>query len=97
MVVLNDLDRFHLVGDVVDRVPSLGSRVAYVSQLIRDKLIDHKKYIHEYGQDMPEIREWQWCPTSPANVDPQLRRRLRSRDTNGSNRRRTKRPSKRRQ
>src|SRR6058998_281801 len=48
MVVLNDLDRFHLVGDVVDRVPSLGSRVAYVKQLIRDKLIDHKRYIRQH-------------------------------------------------
>jgi xylulose-5-phosphate/fructose-6-phosphate phosphoketolase len=53
MVVLNDLDRFHLVGDVVDRVPSLGSRAAHVKQLIRDKLIDHKIYIREHGQDMP--------------------------------------------
>ncbi len=68
MVVLNDLDRFHLVGDVVDRVPSLGSRVAYVKQFIRDKLIEHKAYIRAHGQDMPEIREWQWSPTEPANL-----------------------------
>jgi xylulose-5-phosphate/fructose-6-phosphate phosphoketolase len=60
MVVLNDLDRFHLVGDVIDRVPSLGSRAAYAKQFIRDKLIDHKNYIHQYGQDMPEIRNWKW-------------------------------------
>jgi xylulose-5-phosphate/fructose-6-phosphate phosphoketolase len=60
MVVLNDLDRFHLVGDVVDRVPSLGSRAAYVKQFIRDKLIDHKNYVHKYGEDMPEIRNWKW-------------------------------------
>ncbi len=60
MVVLNDLDRFHLVGDVIDRVPSLGPRAAYVKQFIRDKLIDHKNYIHKYGQDMPEIRNWKW-------------------------------------
>jgi hypothetical protein len=72
MVVLNDLDRFHLVGDVVDRVPSLGSRVAYVKQLIRDKLIDHKTYVRQYGQDMPEIREWQWSPTSRANMDERV-------------------------
>ena len=63
MVVLNDLDRFHLVGDVIDRVPSLGARAAYVKQLIRDKLIDHKTYIHEHGEDMPEIREWRWQGT----------------------------------
>jgi len=60
MVVLNDLDRFHLMGDVIDRVPGLGERGAYVKQLIRDKLLDHKKYIREYGQDMPEIRNWEW-------------------------------------
>ena len=61
MVVLNDLDRFHLVGDVIDRVPGLGARAAYVKQALRDKLIDHKKYIRKYGQDMPEIRNWRWA------------------------------------
>jgi xylulose-5-phosphate/fructose-6-phosphate phosphoketolase len=60
MVVLNDLDRFHLVADVLDRVPSLGSRAAYVKQHIRNKLLDHKAYAWEHGQDMPEIREWRW-------------------------------------
>jgi len=60
MAVLNDLDRFHLVGDVIDRVPSLGSRAAYITQFIRNKLIDHKRYIHTHGQDMPEIRNWRW-------------------------------------
>ncbi len=60
MVVLNDLDRFHLVGDVIDRVPGLGSRAAYAKQYLRDKLLDHKAYIHEHGIDMPEIRNWQW-------------------------------------
>jgi xylulose-5-phosphate/fructose-6-phosphate phosphoketolase len=60
MVVLNELDRFHLVGDVIDRVPSLGSRAAYVKQLLRDKLLDHKAYIHKHGEDMPEIRNWKW-------------------------------------
>ncbi len=60
MVVLNDLDRFHLVGDVIDRVPSLRSRAAYTKQYIRDKLIDHKKYVCEHGEDMPEIRNWKW-------------------------------------
>jgi xylulose-5-phosphate/fructose-6-phosphate phosphoketolase len=73
MVVLNDLDRFHLVGDVVDRVPSLGSRVAYVKQFVRDKLIDHKNYIREHGQDMPEVAEWRWGPTDSANIDPPSR------------------------
>lgn len=60
MVVLNELDRFHLVGDVIDRVPGLGSKAAYVKQFLRDKLMDHKKYIDKYGQDMPEIRNWKW-------------------------------------
>jgi xylulose-5-phosphate/fructose-6-phosphate phosphoketolase len=60
MVVRNDMDRFHLVGDVIDRVPHLGSRAAYVKQYIRDRLIDHKEYIQKYGEDMPEIRFWKW-------------------------------------
>jgi xylulose-5-phosphate/fructose-6-phosphate phosphoketolase len=60
MVVLNDLDRFHLVGDVVDRVPSLGARAAYTKQYIRDRLIDHKEFVDKYGEDMPEIRDWKW-------------------------------------
>ena len=60
MVVRNDLDRFHLVGDVIDRVPKIGNIAAYAKQAIRDKLIDHKEYITKYGQDMPEIREWTW-------------------------------------
>ena len=60
MVVLNDLDRFHLAGDVVDRVAGLGSRVAYFKQYLRDKLLDHTNYIHIHGEDMPEIRDWSW-------------------------------------
>ena len=63
MVVLNELDRFHLVAEVIDRVPSLGSRAAYVKQGLRDKLLDHKAYIDKYGEDMPEIRNWQWSLT----------------------------------
>src|SRR5690606_4334689 len=58
MVVLNDLDRFHLVADVIARVPALGPRAAYAQQAIRDKLIEHKQYIARYGEDMPEIRNW---------------------------------------
>ena len=60
MVVLNDLDRFHLAADVIDRVPSLGAHAAYAKQAIRDKLIEHKQYITEHGEDMPEIRNWKW-------------------------------------
>ncbi len=72
MVVLNDLDRFHLVADVIDRVPGLGSRAAYVQQAIRDKLIEHKHYIDRYGEDMPEIRNWRWSLGTPA---PRARKR----------------------
>ncbi len=60
MVVRNDLDRFHLVEDVIDRVPSLGSRAAYVRQAMRDKLVEHRQYIIEHGDDMPEIKDWRW-------------------------------------
>jgi xylulose-5-phosphate/fructose-6-phosphate phosphoketolase len=60
MVVLNDLDRFHLVDDVIDRVPKLGTIAAYTKQAMRDQLIEHKEYIAEYGDDMPEVRDWKW-------------------------------------
>jgi xylulose-5-phosphate/fructose-6-phosphate phosphoketolase len=61
MVVLNDLDRFHLVGDVIDRVPGIGPSAAYVKQYLRDKLIEHKEYIVTHGQDLPEVRDWTWA------------------------------------
>jgi xylulose-5-phosphate/fructose-6-phosphate phosphoketolase len=60
MVVLNDLDRFHLMADVIDRVPQLGATAAYAKQAIRDKLIEHRQHIEEYGEDLPEIRNWRW-------------------------------------
>jgi xylulose-5-phosphate/fructose-6-phosphate phosphoketolase len=60
MTVLNDLDRFHLAGDVIDRVPKLRNVAAHVKQLLRNKLIDHKQYIRKHGEDMPEIRDWKW-------------------------------------
>ena len=74
MVVLNDLDRFHLASDVIDRVPALGPRAAYAQQSIREQLIDHKHYIAKYGQDMPEIRDWVWG-SSTAVRGRQVRRR----------------------
>jgi xylulose-5-phosphate/fructose-6-phosphate phosphoketolase len=60
MVVLNDLDRFHLAEDVVDRVPGLGASAAYLKQALRDKLLDHRAYIRKHGDDMPEVRDWKW-------------------------------------
>ena len=59
-VVRNALDRFDLVADVIDRVPQLGSQAAYAKQAIRDKLIEHKQYIAEHGEDLPEVRNWKW-------------------------------------
>ncbi len=60
MTVLNDLDRFHLVIDVIDRVSQLGSKAAHVKQAMRDKLIEHQQYIRQYGDDMAEVRDWKW-------------------------------------
>ena len=60
MTVLNDLDRFHLAMDVIDRVPRLRSVAAHQKQALRDKLIEHKLYIAKHGEDMPEIRDWKW-------------------------------------
>ena len=60
MAVLNDMDRFHLVGDVIDRVSTLGYKAAYLKQFLRDRLIEHKQYIARHGQDIPEIRDWKW-------------------------------------
>src|SRR5437660_528905 len=66
MVVRNDLDRFHLVSDVIDRVPKLGYLAAYAKQEMRDKLIEHKQYITRYGDDLPEVKQWRW--PEPASV-----------------------------
>jgi xylulose-5-phosphate/fructose-6-phosphate phosphoketolase len=60
MTVRNDMDRFHLVQDVIDRVPHLGTRYAYLRQRMADKLVEHTEYIRAHGDDMPEIREWRW-------------------------------------
>ena len=64
MTVLNDLDRFHLAGDVIDRVPRLRGVAGREKQFLRNRLIEHKLYISRYGDDMPEIRDWHW----PAQV-----------------------------
>lgn len=60
MTVLNDMDRFHLVQDVIERLPQLGDKCAYLKQEMQDKLIDHKCYINKNGEDMPEIKNWKW-------------------------------------
>jgi xylulose-5-phosphate/fructose-6-phosphate phosphoketolase len=60
MTVLNDLDRFHLVLDVIKRLPELGAEGIKLKRLMKDKLIRHKKYINLHGQDMPEILNWKW-------------------------------------
>jgi len=58
--VQNDIDRFHLVIDVIDRLPGLGSKGAYLKQQLQDKLIEHKHYVHQHGKDLPEILNWKW-------------------------------------
>jgi xylulose-5-phosphate/fructose-6-phosphate phosphoketolase len=60
MTVLNELDRFHLAGDVIDRVPRLQRVGAHFKQFLRNKLVEHKQYIREHGDDLPEIRDWKW-------------------------------------
>jgi xylulose-5-phosphate/fructose-6-phosphate phosphoketolase len=66
MCVMNEIDRYHLVQDVIDRLPQLGARAAYAKQTIRDALIDHKQYIYEHGEDSPEISGWTWDHKQPS-------------------------------
>lgn len=58
--VQNEIDRFHLVIDVIDRVPRLGSKGDYLKQKLNDKLIEHRQYVNKHGKDLPEILNWTW-------------------------------------
>ncbi len=60
MTVLNELDRFHLAGDALARVARLQERTGHVQQLLQDRLVMHRRYITEHGEDLPEIRDWRW-------------------------------------
>lgn len=66
MTVLNDLDRFHLAMDVIDRVPRTGEKGVYLKQRLKDKRIEHKNYITQHGEDMPEVRNWTWTSFRPS-------------------------------
>ena len=75
MAVRNELDRFHPMADVIDRLSKLGARAADAKQAIRDKLVEHELYICEHGDDVPEIRGWQWGREAAANTSEPLDRR----------------------
>jgi xylulose-5-phosphate/fructose-6-phosphate phosphoketolase len=68
MTVLNDMDRFHLAMDVVDRLPQLSAKGAYLKQQLQDKLIEHEHHIRKHGEDMPEIRNWKWGATNAGKL-----------------------------
>ena len=64
MTVLNDLDRFHLVIDTIDRVPRREKGV-YLKQHLKDELVEHKRFIDRHGRDLPEVRNWKWTLPAP--------------------------------
>ena len=68
MTVLNGLDRFHLAMDVIERVPGLAARAAYLKQALTDKLTEHRQYICEHGVDLPEVLGWSWASSKTGNV-----------------------------
>jgi xylulose-5-phosphate/fructose-6-phosphate phosphoketolase len=65
MAVLNDLDRFHLVMDTIDRLPRTGAPGTYLKQRLKDTLVEHRQYINEHGEDLPQVRGWRWEPPKP--------------------------------
>ncbi len=72
MTVLNEIDRFHLIGLAIERVPGLKNIAAYAQQWVRRKLIEHKEYTHAHGDDMPEVKNWKWPGHKPADKQPFL-------------------------
>jgi xylulose-5-phosphate/fructose-6-phosphate phosphoketolase len=68
LLMLNDMDRFHLVMDVIDRVPQLGSRAVHLRQRMADERLRHRSYTREIGDDMPDVRNWTW-PTPQASTE----------------------------
>ena len=74
MVVLNDMDRFHLVEAVIAQLPQLGARAAYFQQAVEEKLLEHKQYIRKHGDDMPEIAGWRWSSREGAAAARPARR-----------------------
>ena len=70
MTVLNDMDRFHLVCDVAERVPKLASRAAHIRQAMQNKRIEHTAYIRRHGDDMPEVKEWKWGARATGGTTP---------------------------
>ncbi|MCL4797775.1 MAG: phosphoketolase family protein [Bryobacteraceae bacterium] len=70
MTVLNELDRFHLFGEAIDRLPQMGSHAAYIGQFIHDRIFEHKQYIAKHGEDMPEIRNWKWSLNETQKGNP---------------------------
>ena len=66
MTVLNDLDRFHLAGDVIDRIPRVRSVAGHVKQMLRDRLVEHRLYVRTHGEDLPDVQSWRWGASRPA-------------------------------
>ncbi|MGH3465504.1 MAG: phosphoketolase, partial [Kribbellaceae bacterium] len=60
MLVMNDMDRYHLAMDVIDRVPALGTRAITVRQYLADQRVRHRAYVTQHGEDLPEVRDWRW-------------------------------------
>jgi xylulose-5-phosphate/fructose-6-phosphate phosphoketolase len=73
MVVMNDMDRYHLVIDVIDRVPGLNRRSAWLRQQMTDTRIRHRAWTREHGEDLPEVQNWKWQPDAPASRRPGAR------------------------